>query len=398
MKSLKENYSINKIAVIGAGTMGHEIAQVALMGGFEQVILNDLNNIILNSAVTKIQKGLKKLETKGLLKEGFTASSLLRKLKTEINLKKATSQVDFIFEAIPEKMKLKKDLFEELGKFTQKHTILATNTSTMSITKIASLSGRSDKVIGCHFFTPIVLLRLIEIIKGKYTSEETVRITKKVCNQLPALKGKRFLPILQKESPGFIVNRLLLGTSAYINWLLDFANEKGIPLENIDADVKEIMKIGPFAKWDYLGLDVVYNTLKYFEEVVSQDFSPGRTLTRLVNEGKLGKKTGEGLFKWKEGKPLISLHKKAKILNLELFMAIQLNEGCKLLEEEVVSGYKIIDDTMLAGMDMPGPFGMGKKNHEKWVKLLENFVDESKLYYFSPCELMKSGNFIQMRK
>ncbi|MFX0021628.1 MAG: 3-hydroxyacyl-CoA dehydrogenase family protein [Candidatus Hermodarchaeota archaeon] len=389
---------IKKIAVIGAGTMGHEIAQVALMGGMEDVILNDINSEILESAVVKIQNGLKKLETKGLLKEGFTVSSLLKNLKTEIDLKKATSQVDYIFEAIPEKMKLKQELFEKLGRFAPKHAILATNTSTMSITKIASLSGRPDKVIGCHFFTPIILLRLIEIIKGRETSEKTVDITKKLCSQLPALKGKRFLPVLQKESPGFIVNRLTLGTSAYINWLLDFAMEKSIPLENLDADVKEIMKIGPFAKWDYLGLDVIYNTLKYFEKVVSTDFTPGKTLTRLVNEGKLGRKTGEGLFKWIKGKPLINLDTKANILDLELFMAIQLNEGCKLLEEEVVSGYKIIDDTMLAGMDMPGPFGMGKRKYENWVKLLDDFVRESNLHYFTPCELMKSGKFIQMRK
>ncbi len=390
--------NINRIAVIGAGTMGHEIAQVALMGELEHVILNDLNNEILESAVKKIQSGLKKLEKKGLLKEGNTASSLMENLKTEINLKTSVSHADFIFEAIPEKMKLKQELFEKLGKFAPKHAILATNTSTMSITKIASLSGRPNQVIGCHFFTPIVVLRLIEIIKGRETSEETVEITKKVCYRLPALKGKRFLPVLQKESPGFIVNRLLLGTNAYINWLLDYANEKGISLENLDADVKEIMKIGPFAKWDYLGLDVVYNTLKYFEKVVSSDFTPGKILTRLVNEGKLGRKTGEGLFKWIKGKPLINLDKKANILDLELFMAIQLNEGCKLLEEKLVPGYKIIDDTMLAGMDMPGPFGMGKKKYKEWVILLDNFVRKSNLRYFTPCQLMKSGKFIQMRK
>ncbi|MDX1797544.1 MAG: 3-hydroxyacyl-CoA dehydrogenase family protein [Candidatus Lokiarchaeia archaeon] len=389
---------INRVAVIGAGTMGHEIAQVALMGGLKHVILNDLNGEILELAEKKIHSNLIKLESKGLLKEGYTASSLMGNLKTEIDLKKSISNVDFIFEAIPEKMKLKQELFEKLGTFAPKHVILATNTSTMSITKIASLSGRPDKVIGCHFFTPIVVLRLIEIIKGKETSEETIEITKNLCNRLPALKGKRLLPILQKESPGFIVNRLMLGTTAYINWLLDYAMEKEIPLETLDADVKEIMKIGPFAKWDYLGLDVIYNTMKYFEKVVSTDFAPGKTLKRLVNEGKLGRKTGEGLFKWINGKPLINLDKKANILNLELFLAIQLNEGCKLLEEGVVSGYKIIDDTMLAGMDIPGPFGVGKKKYKEWTNLLDNFVRESNLHYFTPCQLMKSGKFIQMRK
>jgi len=389
---------IKTIAVIGAGTMGHEIAQVALMGGFKPVTLNDLNKTTLEKAFDKIKNGLERLEAKGKLREGFTAESLMKNLKIEVDLKKAVSHADFVFEAIPEVMKLKQNLFAKLGKFTPEHTILTTNTSTMSITQIASSSGKSDRVIGCHFFTPIVVLRLIEIIKGKETSEKTVEIAKSVCQKFPALKGKRFLPILEKESPGFIVNRLTIGTSLYLNWLLDYAMENDIPLEQIDADAKDLMDIGPYARWDYLGLDVAYNVLKYFEKTVSPDFSPGITLTKLVNEGHLGRKTGKGLFNWKEGKAIIDKRKRAGLLDLELLMAIQLNEGCRLLEEKIVSGYKIIDDTMLAGMDMPGPFSMGKKKYEKWVKILEDFVKKSNLTYLNPCNLMKSGKFIQMRK
>lgn len=388
---------INTIAVIGAGTMGHEIAQVALMGGFN-VVLNDLNNEILVKAVSKIESGLKRLETKGRLREGFTASKLRKNLIQEENLEVAVSKADFVFEAIPEIMSIKQQLFEKLGKFAPNNAILATNTSTMSITEIAQLSGRSDKVIGCHFFTPIVVLRLIELIKGKETSDETVEIALKVCQKFPALKGKRFLPILEKESPGFIVNRLIIGSSAYLNWLLDFAMEKGIPLEQIEAETSDLMEIGPFAKWDYLGLDVVYNALNYFKNVLSDDFTPGKTLTRLVNNNELGRKTGKGLFRWIEGNPLINKEKCAGIFDLELFMAIQLNEGCKLLEEGIVSGYKMIDDTILAGMDYPGPFGAGKRNYKHWTNLIENFVKKSGLTYLSPCELMKSGKFIQIRK
>ena len=388
---------INTIAVIGAGTMGHEIAQVALMGGFN-VVLNDLNNEILVKAANKIESGLKRLETKGRLREGFTASKLMKNLILEVNLEVAVSKADFVFEAIPEIISIKQQLFEKLGKFAPNNAILATNTSTMSITEIAQLSGRSDKVIGCHFFTPIVVLRLIELIKGKETSDETVEIALKVCQKFPALKGKRFLPVLEKESPGFIVNRLIIGSSAYLNWLLEFSMKKGIPLEQIEADTSHLMEIGPFAKWDYLGLDVVYNALNYFKNVLSDDFTPGKTLTRLVNNNELGRKTGKGLFRWIEGNPLINKEKCAGIFDLELFMAIQLNEGCKLLEEGIVSGYKMIDDTILAGMDYPGPFGAGKRNYKHWTNLIENFVKKSGLTYLSPCELMKSGKFIQIRK
>jgi len=378
--------------------MGHEIAQVALMGGFKTVILNDLTEEIINKAAIKIKNSLERLESKGKLNEGNTATNLMDNLVKEVNLEKALSNADFIVEAIPEVMILKRRLFEKLGKFAPKHAILATNTSTMSISEIASTSGRPDKVIGCHFFTPIVVLRLIEIIKGKQTSEDTVKIVKEICEKFPALQGKRLLPILQKESPGFIVNRLNAATFLYLSWLLEYSMEKGIPLENIDADAESLAEIGPFAKMDYFGLDTIFNAMTYFTEVLSSDFTPGKTLTRLVEKGDLGRKTGKGLFNWKDGKLNISKTEKAGLFNVELFMAIQLNEGCRLLEEKIVSGYKIIDDTMMAGMNLPGPFGPGKRRYEEWTRLLEDFVEKSGIKYLKPCKLMKSGDFINMRK
>ncbi len=391
--------NIQNFSVIGAGTMGHEIAQVALMAGFKKVVINDLNPEIIERAAKKIENNLKRLETKGILSESFTAESLMKNLVIEINLNKAVANADFIVEAIPEKMELKKEVFEQLGHYSPKNAILATNTSTMSITEIASKSGRPDKVVGMHFFTPIVVLRLIEIIKGKKTSKETMDIAIAIGKKLPALKGKRFLARIEKESPGFIVNRLNIAGAAYLNWIIDEAIKLGIPLENIDADVRELRELGPCAQADYLGLDIVYNTLKYFEEALSPDFAPGIVLTKLVDEGNLGKKSGKGFYEWSEdGKPKIGKSKKANLFNLELFMALQLNEGCRLLEEGIVSGYKEIDDTMLAGMGIPGPFGPGKKNYTKWSKLLEEFITKSGKMYFKPCELMKSGKFIKMRK
>ncbi|MHA2392663.1 MAG: 3-hydroxyacyl-CoA dehydrogenase NAD-binding domain-containing protein [Promethearchaeota archaeon] len=390
--------NIKNIAIIGAGTMGYEIAQVALMGGFETVMLNDLKKEIIEKASRKIENGLYKLESKGKLNPDVTVTTLMENLVCTVNLKEAVSSADFIIEAIPEVMKLKQELFKKLGKFSSKGTILATNTSTMSITDIASPSGRADKVIGCHFFTPIVVLRLIEIIKGKETSEDTVDITRKICQKFPALQGKRYLPVLQKESPGFIVNRLTLSTCLYLQWLLEYSMENRIPLEMIDADAESLAEIGPFAKWDYLGLDIIYHTMTYFSTVLSPDFSPGKTLTKLVKEGNLGRKTGKGLFDWKEGKPIISKTKKAGLFDIELFMAIQLNEGCKLLEEGVVNNYKTIDQAIMAGMNIPGPFGAGKRNFEKWSSLLEAFKEKSGFSYLQPCKLMKTGNFIKMRK
>ena len=391
--------NIKTFAVIGAGVMGREIAQVSLMAGFEKVILNDISQKALEDATIYIENGLKKIEGKGKLSQGFTTDLLMSKLMKEIDLTKAVQKADFIVEAIPEKMDLKQELFKKLGEVAPEHAVLATNTSTMSISKIAESCKRADKVIGMHYFIPIPILRLIEVIKGEKTSEETMEITISVGQKLPCLKGKRFIARIEKESPGFIVNRLTIASSAYFNWLFDEAMKKGIPWESLDADVQDLQELGPCARLDYLGLDTIYNTLNYFVEVLSPDFAPSKAITKLVNEGNLGRKTGRGFYEWtKDGTPIINKAEKANLINFELFMAIQLNEGCRLLEEGVVSGYKVIDDTMLAGMSMPGPFGAGKRNYEKWSKLLEDFVNKSGKEYFKPCELMKSGKFLKMRK
>ncbi|MFX0031590.1 MAG: 3-hydroxyacyl-CoA dehydrogenase NAD-binding domain-containing protein [Candidatus Hodarchaeota archaeon] len=390
---------IKKFVVIGAGTMGREIAQVALMSRlFKNVVLNDINNNILEKAASYIEDGIKKMQLKGLIPENVSRDSLMRSLIKEVNLDKAIQDADFIVEAIPEVMELKQELFRDLGNLAPKHAILATNTSTMSITKIAEASNRPQQVVGMHFFIPIPVLRLIEIIKGEKTSDETFETAVEIGKRLPALKGKRYIAKIEKESPGFIVNRLTIASSLLLNWLLDLATEKGILYEKVDNDFVTPPEWGPFAKWDYLGLDVISDSLNYFAKTLSPEFAPGKTLSNLIKEGHLGKKTGRGIYEWKEGKPIIRTNEKANVSNPEYYYAIQLNEGCRLLEEGIVSNYKTIDATILAGMDMPGPFGPGKNNYIRWTKMLEELSEKTGISYIKPCNLMKSGNFVKLRK
>lgn len=385
--------------VVGAGTMGREIAQVALMSDmFDKVILNDINENALNNAKKFIKLGIEKIESKGKLGHGLTTLSLIKNLIIDKNLINSIKEADFIVEAIPEVMELKQDLFKELGQHAPEHAVLATNTSTMSISKIAEVSIRPERVIGMHFFTPIPLLRLIELIKGEKTSQEAFNLGVEIGKKLPALKGKRYIAIIEKESPGFIVNRLTIATSLLFNWILDMATDKGIPYEKIDNDFVSAPELGPLAKWDYLGLDVVCDVMNYFAKEISPEFAPGKTLTNLLKAGNLGRKTGKGIYEWFEGKPKINFHEKAGLFSPEHYYAIQLNEGCRLLEEKIVSGYKVIDDTMLAGMDMPGPFGAGKNNYEKWSQMLDDLSEFTGITYFRPCNLMKSGDFLKMRK
>jgi len=159
------------------------------------------------------------------------------------------------------------------------------------------------------------------------------------------------------------------------------------------------MPMGPCELTDYVGLDTVKHVMEYYAETLSPDFKPGKVITEMVEAGNLGAKTGKGFYEWpKGGRPKIDKSKKAGLFNLTNMMAILLNEGCRILEEGVASGFKIIDDANMAGMNTPGPFGAGKKNWQKWSELLEKLADETGKEYFKPCELMKTGGFVKMRK
>ena len=390
---------IKNITVVGAGVMGYGIAQVALMAGFN-VILVDVKENIINNGLVKIEEGLKKAQMKGKLDEGISISNIMSRCRTSIDLSSSVKESDFVIEAVVEKLDIKKQICIIVMENSPPHCIFASNTSSFRITDIAEDSIRPENVIGMHFFLPVVLQCCVEVMKGEKTSDRALEIGVEIGKRLPCLKGKRLSVRIEKESPGFIANRLLMPPLIYLSWIFDQAFEKGIPWEQIDADAeaRKLIPMGPCELTDYLGVDTTYNVLKSYETMFSPDFAPGKVLTDLVTKGYLGRKAGRGFYDWTTGKPKINLNKKAGILKPEMTMAIMLNEGCKLLEENIVSGYKIIDDVMLAGTSMPGPFGPGKRNYEKWSKMLEDFMEISDKKYLTPCTLMKSGGFINMRK
>jgi enoyl-CoA hydratase/3-hydroxyacyl-CoA dehydrogenase len=391
--------NIKNVVVVGAGVMGSGIAQVTLMAGYN-VTLVDINKELVNKGVVKIKEGLNKVEAKGKLGEGVLIAELLAKCKKSIDLASAVRDADFVFEAIVEKMDVKKNVCDTVMTNSPSHCIFASNTSTLSITEIAESSQRPDHVIGMHFFLPVILQCCVEVMKGEKTSNKSLDIAVALGEKLPCLKGKRFTVRIEKESLGFIANRLLIPPLIYVNWILDQAYERGIPWEQIDADAGagQLIPMGPCELSDYLGIDASYNSMKSYQKSLSPDFAPGKVLIKLMIEGNLGKKTGKGFYDWTNGKPKINLSKRAGLFHPEILLAIQLNEGCKLLEEKVVAGYKIIDEVMLKGTSMPGPFSAGKKNYKTWSKLLEDISDKTGKKYLKPCNLMKSGDFIKMRK
>jgi enoyl-CoA hydratase/3-hydroxyacyl-CoA dehydrogenase len=393
------NGEVKELVVIGAGTMGLGIAQAALLADYDTTLV-DITKEIVDRGASKIEEGITKLESKGILGDQARATKIMKRLITSTDLITAVKDGDFIIEAVPENLEIKQNIFKTLGKYAPEHAILASNTSTLLITKISETTRNPKRVIGMHFFVPPIFQCCVEIMRGEKTSDEAMEIGFQVGNSLPCFSGKRFAVRIEKESPGFIANRLLVPPLIYTNWIIDQAHQKDVPWEQIDADAgaKTVMPMGPCELADYLGLDVMYNSMKIFEETLSPDFAPGKFLTKLVSEGKLGKKTGTGLYDWTSGKPNINLTKKAGLLNPEISLAIQLNEGCKLLEEGVVTGYKIIDDVMLTGPGMPAPFSAGKHKYEQWSNMLEELATKINKPYLKPCELMKSGAFIKMRK
>lgn len=392
---------VKNILVLGAGLMGNGIAQVSLMAGYN-VKLVDINDELVDNGYAKIEEGMKKLETKGALGEGVTASEVLARCQKSSDLASAVKDADIVIEAVIERMDIKKQVCKTVMDNGPSHVIFASNTSTMSITEIGKDSGAPERVSGMHFFNPVPLMKCIEVIKGESTSEDVFETTMQVAESLPCLKGKRYIAPVLKDRPGFIVNRLNAPAQIYLGWVFDQAAEQNVPCERIDADSAGKTPMGMCELADYVGLDTMLHVSAYYKEQLSTDFEPSKVIKKMVDAGNLGAKTGKGFYDWSKGREGIKAKVKAAepsgLFNLENTMAILLNEGCRILEEGVASGYKVIDDANMAGMNTPGPFGAGKNNFEKWSQLLEDLATKTGKEYLRPCELMKSGGFVSMRK
>ncbi|MFX0027131.1 MAG: 3-hydroxyacyl-CoA dehydrogenase NAD-binding domain-containing protein [Candidatus Hermodarchaeota archaeon] len=392
---------VKNVLVLGAGLMGNGIAQVALMTGYN-VTLVDIKDEFIDNGVAKIETGLKKLESKNALGEGVTAARVMARLKRSIDLASAVKDSDFVIEAVIEKMDVKKQVCKTVMENGPPHVIFASNTSTMSITEIGKDSGAPDRVCGMHFFNPVPLMRLIEVIRGKDTSDETFNIAMDLAGKLPCLRGQRYIAPVLKDRPGFIVNRMNAPVIIYLHWAFDEADRRGIPWERLDADAGGKMPMPPCVLTDFTGIDTNFHIMNYYKETLSPDFENGKVIKELYQKGDLGPKTGKGFYDWSQGRDSImeSIKKAepADLFDLNTIFAIMLNEGCRILDEGIASGFKVIDDANMAGMNAPGPFAAGKKNYEQWAKILDDLADKTGKEYFRPIDLMKSGEFLKMRK
>ena len=281
--------TIQTIAVIGAGTMGHGIAQVAALAGFK-VLLSDVDRESLARGVAAIEGNLAKGIKLGKLTEA-DRDHTLQHIHGTTNLKECAA-ADLIIEAAPEKLDLKKNVLRQLESASDHTFIFASNTSSLSITEIASSSKRPEAVIGMHFFNPVHIMRLLEIVVGDKTSTATVDTVTDVGRKM------RKEPIVVKDVPGFASSRLgvVLGLEAMRMF------EQGVAsAQDIDTamELGYNHPMGPLKLTDLVGLDVRLSIAEYLHrELGSESFRPPEVLRRMVSEGKLGKKTGQGFYDW----------------------------------------------------------------------------------------------------
>jgi 3-hydroxybutyryl-CoA dehydrogenase len=281
---------MKKIAVIGAGTMGNGIAHVFAQNGFD-VNLIDTQSTALDKALQTIAKNLDRQVAKSIIQEADKAL-ILAKITCFTNLKEGVHDRDLVIEAATENSKIKNAIFAEMDQYTSPACILASNTSSISITQLGEATQKPGNVIGMHFMNPVPVMKLVEIINGKATSSEVTETIVALTTQI----GK--IPCVVKDAPGFIANRILM---PMINEAI-LAFEEGI---SDAATIDQIMKLGmahpmgPLQLADYIGLDVCKNILEIMEAgFQNSKYKPAALLTKMVEEGKLGIKTGEGFYSY----------------------------------------------------------------------------------------------------
>ena len=365
--------SVKRIAVVGAGLMGSGIAYVSAASGYE-VMMMDIDDEAVGKGLDRLRSYVESGVKRGKLTDS-DAEGLLRRVKTTTSAEAAVGDVDLIIEAVYEDMDVKKALFKRMDAAADQRTLLASNTSSLSITELGRVTGRPEKVVGMHYFSPVPAMKLLEIVIGEQTGEDTIRAAMAVGEK----QGKT--TVKAKDSPGFIVNRIRakLGRECILTY------ERGIAtLREIDAALKEVYRVpmGPFELSDFVGLDVSLGTFTTLHQELGNCFKPPDTLKRLVEAGTLGRKTGSGFYEYgesKESEPEESKGVDPEWLTLRIILPY-LREAMIEVEEEIATKEDINKAMILGTNYREGPFDTIErigldKIREEMKKLHSEFGD-----------------------
>jgi 3-hydroxybutyryl-CoA dehydrogenase len=282
---------VETVAVLGAGLMGHGIAQVATQVGKCEVYMRDIEQRFVDSGMNMIRDSLQRFVKKGQMSEA-EMNEILGRIHPVLDLKAAVSNADLVVEAIPENVELKKAMFREVDNYAPPHAIVASNTSSVSITELASATKRPDKICGMHFFNPPQLMKLVEVIKGAQTSDETTNLVLETAHRF----GKETV-LVRKDSPGFIVNRILipaLNEAAALYW------EGVADRDDIDKAIRLGLNwpMGPLMLLDYIGSDTTLAIADVLTKELDPKFHATSGLKQMVKAQLLGRKTGKGYYDW----------------------------------------------------------------------------------------------------
>ena len=373
---------IRRVAVIGSGAMGHGITQLLAMSGLE-VAMVDINDEILQKAKEKIKWSLGKFVEKKRIRQE-DADAALARVATTTSYEQAGKDMDFAIEASPENMEIKKTIFAKLDEVAPPHAILASNTSTLSITEMGKATKRPDKVAGMHFFNPPQFMALVEVIKGDNTSQETMNTLSELAKKL----GKTPV-VVRKDVRGFIVNRIL---GAVFNEAFWAYHRKEATKEGIDASVKYTggFPMGWFELGDFVGLDIAYEVGRILYEAYGERFKPCQEVIEpLVKEKKLGQKTGVGFYDWTKGRPRIPFNLLDEY-DVDRSWAVAVNEAAWLIHDDAANPADI-DTGMKLGTYWPS--GPCEHADRTGIDMVLNKLRELHAKYnmemYKPCPLLE---------
>jgi enoyl-CoA hydratase / 3-hydroxyacyl-CoA dehydrogenase len=375
--------AIKRVAVIGAGDMGHGIAELFAVNGFD-VTLMDKFPQALEKAKGRVSASLDKMVERGkLTKEQSDAAR--QKLEYTEDMVRAVSGADLVVEAVPESLALKKSVLKEAGDQAPQGAIIASNTSNIRISDLASVVSVPSRVIGMHFFNPPMVMKLVEVIPGKGTEPAVTEQVVEVSSRL----GRTPVRVL-KDTPGFIVDRINAADTLFFCLVLD----KGVatPAEVDNFAKGQGLPMGPYELLDFVGVDIGADSLAYFAEALSPEYGKGKTFARMVSEGLLGKKTGKGFYDWSTGRAQIPKTPPSEKLSMMDIFALEINEAVKLIEEGV-AGPEDIERGVILGMNRPfGPIAVAKDLSNAEVKSkLEELASKYDCGIFAPARPIADG-------
>ncbi|MFT4883327.1 MAG: enoyl-CoA hydratase/3-hydroxyacyl-CoA dehydrogenase [Natronomonas sp.] len=361
---------IETIAVLGAGNMGHGIAEVAALAGYN-VNLRDIKEEFVQSGYEDIEWSLQKLAEKDRITDE-KAEDALDNVTPYVDMEEAVGDADFVIEAVPEQMEIKKDVYGEVEEYLPEDAIIASNTSSLSITDLSEVTERPEQFCGMHFFNPPVRMQLVEVISGAHTSEETLDVTEQVAEELDKTPVR-----VRKDSPGFIVNRILVPLMNEAAWLVsdDVATAK-----EIDSTTKFDMGLpmGVFELGDMTGHDVTYHVLDYMNDELGEAYEPAPFLEELMEEERFGKKTGKGVYDYEDGDgPDIPTDAGSDEV-ADRLTAVMANEVGNLVGGDVADPADI-DEAVMLGAGFPdGPAKIADEHGlESIVETLDDLAEET---------------------